>query len=118
MKLHHVGIYVNDLPESETFYKKLGYKVETKLTILNEKITFMSNKTDGSLIELIYTENVKAVEGTIHLAWNIVRLEEKVEWLAANGYQPTWGPQRLENGWKTVFFQGPNLETIELLEIL
>jgi lactoylglutathione lyase len=118
MKIHHIGIHVNNLEESEKFYKEMfGFKVEHRLTILSEKITFMTTRDESIRIELIKEETVLPVEGTNHLAWEVKRIEHMTGKLASRGLFPIEGPFELDNGWKTVFYLGPNLEIIELIEI-
>jgi lactoylglutathione lyase len=118
MKVHHVGIYVHDLEVSEEFYENyFGLKIELRLTILNEHITFMTSELEDIRIELIKAEDGLPVEGTVHLALQIDNLEKSIGLLATRGLYPIEGPLLLENGWKTIFYQGPSLEIIELLEV-
>ncbi|WP_272495763.1 VOC family protein [Bacillus pinisoli] len=113
--MHHIGIYVKNLMKSEKFYQEmLGFKVETKLKLGKEDILFM--KKGDARIELISDEDVKSVEGTIHLALEVPNVELSMRPFAEKGIQPIEGPTTLENGWKTVFYLGPDLEVIELLQ--
>jgi lactoylglutathione lyase len=118
MKTHHIGIYVNNLEESEKFYMEMfGFKLEHSLNLEIEKITFMTTSDAFTRIELIQAESVLPVEGTIHLAWEVNRIEHMVQQLVSKGLHPIEGPLQLESGWKTVCYQGPNSESIELIEI-
>jgi lactoylglutathione lyase len=115
MKAHHVGIHVKDMLQAQLFYETMfGFIVEHRLDVVEEQITFM--KLNSIRIELITSQNMISKEGTVHIAWEVENLDEWISKLDSNGLLPTEGPIFLENGWKTVFYQGPNLEVIELIE--
>lgn len=118
MKAHHIGLYVNNLGQSEQFYRKLfGFEVEYRFTLKDEEISFLSNRDSEIKLELIKANDVKPLEGTMHLAWEVTNLKQSIEHLATNGLNPIEGPLSLHNGWKTAFYHGPNNEVIELMEI-
>ncbi|MBM6616529.1 VOC family protein [Bacillus suaedaesalsae] len=115
MRAHHIGIFVNDLEQSEQFYTLFGYDVEYRFTLNEEEISFMSSAEGKIKIELIKAKDVTPIEGTIHLAWEVNDFEKALENLSLNGLHPIEGPLSLHNGWKTAFYQGPNEEVIEIL---
>ncbi|KAA0546201.1 VOC family protein, partial [Bacillus sp. BGMRC 2118] len=114
MRAHHIGIYVNNLGQSEKFYSLFGFNVEKRFTLDEEEISFLHSE-DQIKIELIQAKDITPVEGTIHLAWVVDNFEQSFKNLKAQGLQPTEGPIHLPNGWKTAFYHGPNNEVIEIL---
>lgn len=115
MKWHHAGVQVKSLTESIEFYKELfGYRLEHYLHLPGERIAFL--KIKEVKIELIESEE-QPNPGSIHLAWQVESIEEWMRKLEVNGLHPLEGPFNLKNGWITVFYEGPNHEVIELIQV-
>lgn len=116
MKWHHAGIPVSNLNESILFYKqKFGFSFEQYLTLQDEKIVFMRN--EDVQIELIESEESPVPLHSIHTAWQVEDIEDWIGKLKIEGLYPSEGPYSLRNGWVTVFYEGPDHETIELIQV-
>ncbi|WP_456276802.1 VOC family protein [Bacillus sp. AK128] len=116
MKMHHIGLYVTDLKQTELFYENMfGFSVEQRISACGEMITFM--KKGDTRLELIQAEGIIQHQEFIHLAWSVDCLEHVIDSLATKGMVATEGPYSTENGWKIVFYKGLNQEVIELIEI-
>ncbi|MBS4200808.1 VOC family protein [Bacillus sp. FJAT-49732] len=117
MKWHHVGIQVQDLKKSEKFYREVfGFLIEQRLELVGEKITFLIR--DSIRIELILSEETEEYhKDNIHMSWEINDLNDWIIHTQGYGIIPTEGPIKLQNGWSTVFYEGPDQELIELIEI-
>ncbi|MFO1442068.1 VOC family protein [Bacillus sp. Bva_UNVM-123] len=111
MRIHHYAIEVDDLEEAIIFYKNLlGLEIESQFAFMNEEITFLAS--DNFRLELIATtENVK----TTHICFEVDNLLDVVHLMDRN--RKLEGPYKLQNGWETVFYKGPNQEIIEFLKI-
>lgn len=110
MHFHHYGVYVRNLDESIVFYRELlDLKIEARFTFMEEKIVFLSS--GDFRLELIETEED---ENTIHFCFEVADLQEVMSRL--DEMKKIEGPYQLHNGWKTVFYEGPNLEIIEFLQ--
>lgn len=117
MKWHHVGIQVQDLEKSEKFYEEVfGFSIEQRFELVGEKITFL--KRDSIRIELIQSEEKEEFyTDNIHISWEVNDLSDWIIQLQRNGIILAEGPIKLKNGWQAVFFEGPNQELIELIEL-
>ncbi|MBY0123746.1 VOC family protein [Bacillus sp. S/N-304-OC-R1] len=116
MKWHHAGILVQNIDEAISFYEDIfEFKAEQCLTLPGEKIMFL--KKGDVRIELIEPEEEFQRFSSIHLSWQVKGVGDWIEKLEKYGYLPSEGPLELDNGWTTVFFEGPNQEVIELIEI-
>ncbi|WP_010285133.1 VOC family protein [Bacillus timonensis] len=109
MKFHHYGLEVNNLEDSVTFYKNhLGFKEEKRLRFMAEEVVFL---TLGSFrLELISSNRLNT-----HICFEVINLNMAMTQLM--GFQKIEGPYKLDNGWQTVFYEGPNQEIVELLHI-
>lgn len=116
MNWHHVGIHVTDLEKSIAFYESIfGFEVETRFEYDGESIVFLQK---GHVrIELIKTEDQIMGEDRIHISWQVDNIHQWVESLGEKQVFPVDGPLFLDNGWQTVFFQGPDYEVIELIQL-
>lgn len=116
MKWHHAGIHVQKLDEAISFYKRVfQFKIEQCLILPGEKIVFLEK---GDIkIELIESEEGFRSFGSIHLSWQVEDVWDWIEKLRRYGCLPLEGPLDLGNGWTAVFFEGPNHEIIELIEV-
>ncbi|MCM3664992.1 VOC family protein [Mesobacillus subterraneus] len=120
MRIHHFAMEVKDLALSKTFYENvLGFKEHSKPTFLGEKIVFL--ELAGFKLEL--TELIGNNKQTIidrehvHLCFEVDDLREKIRRFEEMHIAPEEGPYQLNNGWETVFYQGPDNEILEFLEI-
>lgn len=111
MRLHHYAVEVENLEESITFYKKLlGLEIESQLSFMDEEIVFLAS--DDFRLELIATPEVVK---TTHICFEVNNLLEVMNQLDSS--QKLEGPYKLQNSWETVFYEGPNHEIIELIQI-
>lgn len=111
MRFHHYAIEVENLEESITFYKKLlGLEIESRLSFMDEEIVFLVS--DDFRLELIETPEY---DKTAHICFAVNNLQDVMN--EFNSYQKLEGPYKLHNGWETVFYEGPNQETIEFIQI-
>lgn len=111
MDSHHIGLEVENLEEAISFYKNLlGFEVEDRFSFMGEKIAFLTLK--AFRIELI--ENQLERKST-HICFEVTDLHDIMNDFPA--MEILEGPYSLQNGWKTVFYEGPNKEQIEFLQI-
>jgi lactoylglutathione lyase len=115
MRVHHFGIVVSDLEVSVQFYKSfLGIQSRQLFSFMDERIVFMEG--NGLLIELV-SSTESARPSSTHLALQVDNMKKWIKELQNKGFYPTEGPYRLENGWETVFYEGPDQEIIEFIQI-
>lgn len=117
MRFHHIGMNVKSLVRSKEFYQSyFGFEEETYFEWGCEKILFMKKKD----CRLEFIEEPGEENGSkrklLHLALSVIDLETEIGLLKENGLVPVEGPVVLENGWKVVFYFGPDGEIIELVE--
>ncbi|MFC7786595.1 MULTISPECIES: VOC family protein [unclassified Rossellomorea] len=117
MRIHHMGMNVKSLGRSKEFYQSyFGFEEETYFEWGCEKILFMKkNDCRLELIEELGEDN-GSKRTFLHLALAVIDLETEIALLRESGLVPVEGPVVLENGWKVVFFFGPDGEIIELVE--
>ncbi|WP_042454023.1 VOC family protein [Neobacillus dielmonensis] len=113
MRFHHYALEVDDLDESVAFYQKhLGFLEESRMMFWDEEIVFLV--LSDFRLELIRSKRNGNAERSTHLCFEVGNLEEII-----NQFEPCRlleGPYLLENGWRIVFFEGPNHEILEFLE--
>ncbi|MEH7072399.1 VOC family protein [Neobacillus drentensis] len=112
MRFHHFGLEVTNLEDSVSFYKKyLGFQEECRFFFLEDEIVFL---TSGDFrIELISTQSE---EKHAHLCFEVTNLTEIIDRLGADRIAE--GPYTLQNGWETIFYEGPTKkDIIEFLQI-
>ncbi|WP_449621822.1 VOC family protein [Robertmurraya sp. Marseille-Q9965] len=110
MRFHHLALEVKNLNKSIAFYKKLiGFDIEEQFSFLGEEIVFLISKT--CRLELI---SKPEGEPSFHLCFEVADLHESMKQMVS--HRIIEGPYKLQNGWKTVFYEGPNQEIIELLQ--
>jgi lactoylglutathione lyase len=115
MKWYHAGIQVRDLQEGVQFYQNLfGFHSRKYFELPGEKILFL--KRGEITIEIIEGEEALSPFHSVHMCWEVQSIDCWVEKLAAKGLFPSEGPLHLENGWRTVFYEGLNQEIIERME--
>jgi lactoylglutathione lyase len=117
MRFHHLAIEVKELEISAAFYQKyFGLKEERRFHFDGEKIIFL--KADGFRLELISTtEQSFNNPSSIHLCFEVDSINEVTKRFHENGIFAIEGPYTLENGWETIFYQGPDNEVIEFMQI-
>ncbi|WNB91901.1 VOC family protein [Bacillus sp. NEB1478] len=115
MKIHHIGIYVSNLEKSVAFYGKIA-AIQSKEKLKWNETELLFIKGEGFQLELIPDSN--GVSKSTHIAFTVNCVKEKIRDLQHKGLLPSEGPYHLENGWKTVFYEGPDGEEIEFIEIV
>lgn len=121
--IQHIGIPTNDIEETVSFYRKLGF--ETALRTVNEeaneKVAFLKLKT--LVVETYENRAARMQNGAIdHVALNVKDIEEVYTYINEIGlnntndtihFLPFW-----ENGVKFFTIEGPNKEKIEFSQYL
>ncbi|NYE05178.1 lactoylglutathione lyase [Bacillus niacini] len=117
MHFHHIAIEVKDLETSAAFYQKyIGLQEESRFLFGGEKIIFL--KADNFRMELISTtEQSSNNHSSIHLCFEVDSIDDVTQHFNENGIFAIDGPYKLENGWETIFYQGPENEIIEFMQI-
>jgi lactoylglutathione lyase len=111
--LHHIGIYVTNLEKSLQFYETI-LPVQRKETMNWNKTELLFLRGGGFVLELIPATLPDS--RTTHIAFAVESVETKIIELQQSGITPSDGPCKLENGWQTVFYEGPNGEEIEFIQ--
>ncbi|MEH7011436.1 VOC family protein [Neobacillus niacini] len=115
MRFHHFAIEVKDLETSIAFYKKyLGHHEEWRLLFQDENIVFLAY--NDFRLELI-SRGKRSVSQGVHICFEVDTIHEVIKNFKEDGIIAIDGPYKLENGWETVFFKGPDNELIEFLQI-
>ncbi|MBH0158933.1 VOC family protein [Fictibacillus sp. 5RED26] len=113
MMLHHIGLYVSDMKKSSEFYEKI--------LPIEKKESFMWNDTElGFLIGEGFQLELMPKSGNYatcsHIAFSVISVTEKIKELSQEEIFLTEGPYDLPNGWRTVFYEGPDGEEIEFIQ--
>ena len=113
MKFHHFGVTVNHLEEALDFFKShLGFEEESRFVFMGEEIVFL---TLGDFrIELVSSQEEH--ELNIHICIEVNKLTDLMA--QSKSFRKIEGPYKLDNGWQTIFYKGPNQEIIEFLQIV
>lgn len=115
MRIHHFAIEVKDLETSIAFYQKyLGLQEEGRLRFNKGDIVFLAN--NNFRLELISGDQQNVSQG-IHICFEVDSVQEIMKTFIEEGIFVSEGPYKLKNGWKTVFYEGPDKEVIEFLQI-
>ncbi|KIY21740.1 MULTISPECIES: VOC family protein [Mesobacillus] len=111
MRLHHYGLEVTNLEESINFYTDLlGLELESRHSFLGEEIALLAS--GHFRLELVcHSQSTN----TTHLCFETSDLQQVIKTLGSN--QIAEGPYKLDNGWQTVFYEGPDQELIEFLQV-
>ncbi|MEH7223735.1 VOC family protein [Bacillus sp. JJ1566] len=110
MKLHHYGLEVSNLEDSADFYKNhLGFQEELRFVFMEEEIVFLN--LGGFRLELIASRTFNT-----HICFEVSNLDKIMTKLT--GLRKVEGPYQLDNGWKTVFYEGPTKEILEFLQTI
>jgi lactoylglutathione lyase len=111
MRLHHYGLEVANLEESIKYYTDLlGLELESRHSFLGEEIAFLASS--HFRLELVCHPDSN---NSAHLCFEISDLQQVIDNLGRNKIAE--GPYKLNNGWETVFYKGPNHEMIEFLQM-
>ncbi|MCP8969615.1 VOC family protein [Ectobacillus ponti] len=105
MRLHHIGVETANLQASLDFYIRLGFTLVDRVRFLDQDIPFL--QLGSCTIELLEVESTASEQ---HLCFEVEDLQ------AIRGAKIIEGPYTLQNGWKTLFLEGPGGEIIELLQ--
>jgi lactoylglutathione lyase len=111
--LHHIGIYVSDIRRSRTFYETI-LPIQTKEALKWNQTELIFFKGEGFMLELI--PDTFTNSETTHIAFAVEDVDTKINELKQNGITPSEGPYTLDNGWHTVFYEGPDGEEIEFIQ--
>ena len=115
MRFHHLAIEVKELVTSIAFYQKyLGLQEEGRLQFNKENIVFLAN--NDFRIELISGGQQPVSQG-VHICFEVDKVQEIIKTFIEDGIFALEGPYKLKNGWETVFYEGPDNEVIEFLQI-
>jgi lactoylglutathione lyase len=115
MHFHHFAIEVKDMETSIAFYQRyLGLQEEGRLRFEKEDIVFLVNS--DFKIELISGGQQNVSQG-VHICFEVDSIEDIIKTFIKDGIFASEGPYMLHNGWKTVFYEGPDNEVIEFLQI-
>ncbi len=121
--IQHIGIPTNDIEETITFYKKLGFEIalQTVNKEADEKVAFLRLNT--LVIETYENKAAKMESGAIdHIAIDVKDVESVYQWINENDmnttkdilhFLPFW-----ENGVRFFTIEGPNKEKIEFSQYL
>ena len=121
--IQHIGIPTNDIEETITFYKKLGFEIalQTVNKEADEKVAFLRLNT--LVIETYENKAAKMESGAIdHIAIDVKDVESVYQWINENDmnttkdilhFLPFW-----ENGVRFFTIEGPNKEKIEFSQHL
>lgn len=121
--IQHIGIPTNDIEETITFYKKLGFEIalQTVNKEADEKVAFLRLNT--LVIETYENKAAKMESGAIdHIAIDVKDVESIYQWINENDmnttkdilhFLPFW-----ENGVRFFTIEGPNKEKIEFSQYL
>jgi len=115
MHFHHFAIEVKDLETSIAFYQKyLGLHEEVRLQFYKENIVFLER--NEFRLELISGGQQNVSQG-VHICFEVNSVEDMIKVFREDGLFASEGPYKLNNGWKTVFYEGPDNEVIEFLQV-
>jgi lactoylglutathione lyase len=122
-KMDHVGVYVNNLEASLSFYQEVvGMEVKDQFTIANGALTLAflgfngSNETE---LELVYGGNPNLPEeGKVnHVAFLVDDIEEEFNRL--KGLDVSFISEEVDtlpNGYRNFFVNGPDGEKVEFFK--
>lgn len=122
-KMDHVGVFVNDLDASLTFYQEVvGMELKDKFTIANGSITlaFLGfNGADETELELVFGSSPNLpTEGKVnHIAFLVDDIEEEFKRL--KGLDVSFISEEvvtLPNSYRNFFVHGPDGEKVEFFQ--
>lgn len=116
MKFHHFALEVNNLTLSQTFYETFfGFTESCRINFGEEEIVFLEQ--NGFKLELYQKKSDVCIGERTHFCFEVDNLYAKIKEMRERELNSFEGPYTLDNGWKTVFYLGPDNEVIELLEV-
>ncbi|PLS07817.1 VOC family protein [Neobacillus cucumis] len=122
-KMDHVGVFVNDLNASLTFYQEMvGMELKDKFAIANGAVTlaFLGfNGSDETELELVHGGNPDLPEeGKVnHIAFLVDDIEEEFNRL--KGLDVSFISEEVDtlpNGYRNFFVNGPDGEKVEFFQ--
>ncbi len=117
MRFHHTAIEVSDLEKSITFYVDVcGFRVEQRVELLRQEIVFL--KLNSFRLELVRVGTLIPHSQSTHLSFEVIDIDHQIERMKKRGLSPIEGPYSLPNGWRTVFYEGPDAECLEFLQTI
>lgn len=111
MKVHHIGIETNNIEKSMRFYEQLGFQMKDRMVLMGEELYFL---TLGTFTLELIVQKTETAAANPHLCLEVTDLKEQAD-VVQNG-KVIEGPLSFENGWKTLFVEGPSGEIIELVQ--
>lgn len=121
--LHHIGIPVQDMQATESFYTKLGFTVYYKTLHPQTNLPVMFLQYSGTVLEFYQSPDAPCTAGTIdHIAFTV--RDTNAAYKAAMALQCkvlTNGIEELpffENGVRFFTIEGPNKEKLEFCQYL
>lgn len=114
MNVHHIGIETKDIERSRQFYQQLGFQLRARMLLMGEEVIFLT--LGDFTLELV--EQKTEMVSIPHLCLEVSDIAKSSALLIQKGTPILEGPFLLENGWKTLFFEGPFGETLELLQTI
>jgi len=115
VRFHHFALEVSDLEESAAFYRKhFDIEIETSLSLNEEELVFLA--TRDFRLELISNRESKPHNQSAHICFEVTNLHETMKRLS--DCPKIEGPYTLSNGWQTVFYEGPDGEILEFLQVI
>ena len=117
MRIHHFAIEVKDMETSVAFYKDyFGLQEEQRFCLDEEENVFLVS--DHFRLELISGGRQPVnPQSAVHICFEVNSINEVIHRFNKNGIVALEGPIKLDNDWETVFFEGPNQEVIEFLQM-
>jgi len=127
MLIEHIGIAVKDLEVSNTLFGKLFGKPHYKTeAVESEQVSTSFFRLGDSKIELLHATGSdsaiakfieKKGEGIHHIAFGVENIEQEVERLKAEGFQPISDKPKRGADNKLVFFFHPKSANGVLIEL-
>lgn len=119
--IQHIGIPTNNMEETITFYKQLGFHVALQTNNKEEKVAFL--QLNNLIIETYENKTAAMQAGAIdHIALDVKNIDSLFELMKVKNFHildsqvnklPFW-----ENGVRFFTILGPNKEKIEFCERL
>lgn len=118
--IDHIGIVVKDIKNSAEFYQNaFGCKISGRME--NERLKILYLDASGQTIELLQYLNDDAERGrgiVDHIAFRVGNIEEAIIKLNKIGARQEFDVPRIVGDKKIMFYEGPDKERIELVQII
>ncbi len=120
-KLLHTRMRVSNMEQTIAFYREiLGLEVvEQKVSPRGSQLAFLAVPNSEELIELCSFPTsgpVQVQEDLVHLAFEVVDLDNTIQELQAKGVPITDGPTQASSGSRFIFIDAPDGYEIELIQ--